>query len=115
MFDPEATYILTITGDVNDGDYATEHHHIKGKHLPPIVAVFKRVCKRGEATHYQANWDAGERARATHPKEMHGLTDEEYQTVEDLMPYFEGRAIHSLVSVTVKPLVEPLWAWTGKE
>jgi len=58
-----------------------------------------------------------ERNDDIHPKDMHGLTDTEFQMLNELMPSMgeeEGR-IHTLESVTIEPAVEPLWVWTGKE
>ena len=116
VFDPKAFYVITVEGDVNDADYVSKRSTLDGDEMAKIVSLLKRVCKGGHANKWRANWDtACHRVTDIHPKDMHGLTDMEFEMLEDMMPRFEGRTIHTLESVTVEPAVTPLWTWTGKE
>jgi hypothetical protein len=115
QFDPKTPYVITVKGDVNDADYIVERHTLPGNVMTEYVALLKRVCKGGQANKWLPNWEVGDHRQGQHPKDMHGLSDKEFYMLEDLMPTHDGHPIHTLESVTIEPVVEPLWVWTGKE
>ena len=114
LYDPESNYVITVVGDVNDADYVTLRTTLNGAVTTKIVALFERVGMGGPANGWVNNWDTSERRQGPHPKDMHGLTDLEFQMLNELMPWFDEAPIHSLEGVTVEPITEPLWVWTGK-
>jgi len=113
-FDLDARYIITVVGDVNDDDAITKRTTLNGYETAQVIVLFKRVSK-GSRVEWNPNWDTSEHRRGPSPQEMHGLTEEEFEMLDGLMPSFDCMMIHTLESVTVAPEAVPLWTWNGKE
>lgn len=113
--DPDRFYRVTCVGDYNDGDYDTRIEKIKGQeiidHILPVVEKIRAFHKTNENKRYWGwTWADSEYSSCPSPKEMYGLTDDEYQWwIECIIPSGDqGHGIHRIEYLRAVEWVEEI-------
>ncbi len=91
--------VMSVKGDHNDGDYVYERTEMTSKKFKELYKAIKAI-KNYEGDY---NWDSDR-----HTMYKGFLSEDEIMDFDEYVPFGGEEGIHSIVDITISPVVEEL-------